>query len=123
MIRICLLMLAAFLSGQAIAAPTSPLIGVWVEVNGPGMARIEPCSGSVNMLCATGLDRRPAGRLVETGLVLSQVRPDGAARWRGTYHDGTRKLPATLRLTSPQKVQMRVCLFVICQTATYARTK
>ena len=111
----------AFAAGQAHAAPPSPLIGVWIEVNGPGMARIAPCARTVDALCATGLARRSQGAPAETGIVLSDVRPAPGDRWRGLYHQGKQRLPATLRLTDPDRVEMKVCLLLFCQSATYAR--
>jgi uncharacterized protein (DUF2147 family) len=123
MLRTCLIAFASFWAGQASAAPVSPLLGVWAEVNGPGMARLAPCPRSAELVCATGLSRNSAGKVTEKGLVLTDVRLEGANRWRGTYHDGSRKLPATLRMAGPNQVQMKVCLLVICQTATYARAR
>jgi uncharacterized protein (DUF2147 family) len=117
---IALLVLCAV---KAHAAAPSPLIGTWSEVGGPGMARIATCPGASSALCATGLSRNKAGQIVETGLVLTNVQPDGTNRWRGSYLDGSRKLPATIRLINPQKVTMKVCVLVICQTATYQRVK
>jgi uncharacterized protein (DUF2147 family) len=118
MFRTLCIAAACFFAGQATAAPPSPLVGVWVEVNGPGMARIAPCADAPDRLCAMGLARRTGA---ETGLVMTGISADGANRWRGTYHDGNRKLPATLRLPQANRVDMKVCLFVICQTAHYAR--
>lgn len=108
--------------GEATAAPKSPLIGVWGEVNGSGTARIQPCAYNQN-LCAIGLSRRAAAPPIETGIVLSAIRPAGQNRWRGTYHDGKRKLPASLRLTSHNRVEMKVCIAFLCQTATYNRQR
>ncbi len=101
----------------------SPLVGTWTEINGPGAARIEPCGNLPGRLCATGLARRANGQpgRVDDGIVLSDIAVDGPNRWRGTYHDGKRLLPATLRLMSPRVVEMKVCIFMFCQTAHYAR--
>lgn len=123
MLKNILIALLVFFAVNAQAGTISPLIGTWNEVNGPGMARINSCAVAKSTLCATGLGRNASGQIVDTGLVLTDVRPDGVNRWRGTYHEGKRKLPATLRLVSPQQVTMKVCLLVICQTATYARVK
>lgn len=123
MLRIFVFMLAAYLAGRADAAPQSPLSGVWVEVNGPGKARIGPCPQTPDRLCAFGLDRSVADRPVETGLVMSDVRPSGTGRWKGSYHDGTRRLPATLQLVSAREVRMKVCLLMLCQSATYVRAE
>lgn len=125
MMTTLLVALAAIVGGQptaAAAAKVSPLAGTWSEVKGPGLARIGPCPDAPTLLCAMGLDRRAPGR-PETGLVLTGIRPSGPAKWRGTYHDGSRRLPATIRFSGPQQVEMKVCLVVICQTATYARVK
>jgi uncharacterized protein (DUF2147 family) len=116
-----LLLVCAFKSHAA--GPVSPLVGTWTEVDGPGIARIGPCPGTPAMLCATGLARKKAGGMAETGIVLSEVRPDGANRWRGTYHNGKQKLPATLSMARPGEVSMRVCILVLCQTAVYKRGK
>jgi uncharacterized protein (DUF2147 family) len=100
----------------------SPLLGIWIEDNGPGAARIAPCTEAPQRLCATGYDRLPNGKIGRKGaVVLRDLQPDGKNRWRGTYLDGDRKLPATVRLVANGKVTMRVCLLVLCQTATYAR--
>jgi uncharacterized protein (DUF2147 family) len=101
----------------------APLLGVWIEVNGPGAARIEPCKGMPERLCAVGLARRTNGQagLADDGIVLSDLKLDGPNSWRGRYHDGKRLLPATVRFMSPQVVEMKVCVFVICQSARYAR--
>lgn len=121
MLKTITLLAAAFLAGKAFAAPASPLVGVWVEINGPGMARIAPCATLPDRLCAIGLARKAGASPVETGLVLSDIRAAGSNRWRGSYHDGNRTLPATLRIVGPQRVEMKVCLFVLCQTASYQR--
>lgn len=117
-----MLMTAALTEAGAMATP-SPLLGTWTEINGPGAARIEPCNKKPGLLCATGLARRAKGQpgQVETGLVLSDVTLEGPNLWRGTYHDGKRLLPATLRLMSPRVVEMKVCILMFCQTAKYAR--
>jgi uncharacterized protein (DUF2147 family) len=114
--------IAAFISGQAFATPASPLLGVWVEVNGPGLARIAPCSATPARLCATGLARQSGGAPIDTVLVMTDIRPDGANRWRGIYHDNSRKLSATLRFVHDNRVEMKVCLFILCQTASYQRS-
>ena len=112
---------AAALATQALPPPSSPLIGVWIEVSGPGIARIAPCPDRADQLCATGLARRPGQPMAETGLVMSGIKAAGQNRWRGTYHHGRQTLPATLRLTGGNQVQMKVCLFLLCQSASYAR--
>ncbi|MBY0285187.1 MAG: DUF2147 domain-containing protein [Sphingomonas sp.] len=118
-----LMLMTAVLSEAGTMTNPSPLLGTWTEIDGPGAARIEPCSKTPGRLCATGLARRAKGQpgQVETGLVLSDVTLDGPNRWRGTYHDGKRQLPATLRLMSPRVVEMKVCILMFCQTARYAR--
>jgi len=118
-----LMLMTAMLSEAGAMPNPSPLLGTWTEINGPGAARIEPCRTTPDRLCATGLARRPNGQpgQTETGLVLSDVTLDGPNRWRGTYHDGKRLLPATLRLMSPRVVEMKVCILMFCQTAQYAR--
>jgi uncharacterized protein (DUF2147 family) len=120
MLKRIILLATAFVAGQAVATPTSPLIGMWVEVNGTGMARIGPCSTSVDRLCATGIARR-SGTLLETGLVMSDIRTSGANRWRGTYLDNGRSLPATLKRVGERHIELKVCIFVLCQSATYER--
>lgn len=118
-----LMLMTAMLSEAGAMPNPSPLLGTWTEINGPGAARIEPCRTTPGRLCATGLARRANGQpgQVETGLVLSDVTLEGPNRWRGTYHDGKRLLPATLRLMSPRVVEMKVCILMFCQTAQYAR--
>lgn len=118
----CLLAVAFFV-GQATAAPSSPLIGLWLEVGGTGAARIEPCANNRKQLCAMGLSRRSGAAPIETGIALSAIQPSGENRWRGAYHDGTRKLPATLRMANANRVEMKVCILVLCQTATYTRQR
>lgn len=118
-----LMLMTAMLSDAATVTNPSPLLGTWTEINGPGAARIEPCAKVPGRLCAIGLARRANGQpgRVDTGIVLSDVTLDGPNRWRGTYHDGKRMLPATLRLMSPRVVEMKVCILLFCQTARYAR--
>lgn len=123
MFRLCLILVLMLIDAKADAATPSPLLGTWREVGGPGMARIEHCKKTQGALCATGLDGGGSGQIVETGLVLSDIRPNGTDRWKGTYHDGKRKLPAKLSLIDPGKVKMRVCMLMLCQTAVYTRTK
>lgn len=118
----CLLAIAFFF-GKATAAPSSPLIGLWLEVDGPGIARIEPCANNRKQLCAMGLSRRSGAVAIETGIALSAIQPTGENRWRGSYHDGKRKLPATLRMANANRVEMKVCILVLCQTATYTRQR
>lgn len=119
-----LLLLTAALTDPATLPNPSPLLGTWTEINGPGAARIEPCKQTAGRLCATGLARRPNGQpgRVDAGIVLSDLALDGPNRWRGTYHDGKRLLPATVRLVSPRVVEMKVCILMFCQTARYARS-
>lgn len=120
MFRPIALVAAVLVASQALASPASPLVGVWIEVDGPGKARIAPCADAADRLCAIGLAQR-AGTTVETGLVLSNIREAGISRWQGTYHDNKRHLPATLRLLDQRRVEMKVCVFILCQTATYTR--
>ncbi|OYY89976.1 MAG: hypothetical protein B7Y45_09650 [Sphingomonas sp. 28-66-16] len=117
------MLMTAALSDAVPMTSHSPLLGIWTEINGPGAARIEPCNQGPARLCATGLARRANGQpgRVDDGIVLSDITLDGPNRWRGTYHDGKRLLPATLRLMSPRVVEMKVCILVFCQTARYAR--
>jgi uncharacterized protein (DUF2147 family) len=121
MFRNFLIVIVLIIAFKAKAATPSPLVGTWTEVGGPGMARIAPCTGTPGMLCAMGLARKKSGGLAETGIVLSEVRPDGANRWRGTYHNGKQKLPATLNQTRAGEVSMKVCMLMLCQTAIYRR--
>jgi uncharacterized protein (DUF2147 family) len=73
-------------------------------------------------LCATGYDRNADGSVGrKRGIVLRDLKADGKNRWRGTYLDGSRKLPATVTLTANGKVTMRVCLLMFCQSVTYTR--
>lgn len=119
-----LVVLAAALTAVAPMPERSPLVGVWIEVNGPGAARIEPCRQLQDRLCAIGMAPRSNGQtgMVDDGIVLSDLKLDGVNRWRGSYHDGNRLLPATVRFMSPQVVEMKVCVFVICQSVRYARS-
>jgi len=119
------LLALAGLADHALASTDSPLIGVWSEINGPGAARIAPCAANPDKLCAIGLARRSDGHAgrVDTGVVLSDITVSGSNRWRGTYHDGKRQLPATLQLAAPRIVEMKVCLFLFCKTARYARDR
>jgi uncharacterized protein (DUF2147 family) len=104
------------------AARASPLLGMWTENGGPGAARIAACGSATEPLCATGYDRLPDGSVGrKRAIVLRDLKPDGKNRWRGTYLDGNRKLPATVKLVAKGKVSMRVCLLILCQTVTYTR--
>jgi uncharacterized protein (DUF2147 family) len=115
------LLAAAFVAGLASANPSSPLLGVWIEMNGPGVARIDHCPDNPGRLCAVGLARGADGSHEPTGPVLEGIRPDGANRWRATYLDGGRRFPATLRLTGEHRVEMRVCILVLCERVTFTR--
>ncbi|MEI6644111.1 MAG: hypothetical protein WCL10_18990 [Novosphingobium sp.] len=117
-----MLMTAALAEALPLTAH-SPLVGVWTEIDGPGAARIVPCAQTTGQLCAIGLARRANGQpgRVETGIVLSGLTLIESNRWRGTYHDGGRQLPATLRLMSPRVVEMKVCILLFCQSARYGR--
>ena len=123
MLRLSLLLLLLLCAAKSHAVVPSPLVGTWTEVGGSGMARIGACAQTPAALCATGLGRNAAGQVVETGIVLSNVRPNGANRWRGTYHHGKQRLSATLNLMGAGKVRMKVCMLLLCQTAIYARSK
>jgi uncharacterized protein (DUF2147 family) len=118
-----LLLMTAALAEAAPHAASSPLLGVWTEIDGPGAARIVPCAQRTGQLCAIGLAPQANGRpeRAESGIVLSDLTPIGGNRWRGTYHDGGRRLPATLRLMSPRVVEMKVCILLFCQSARYRR--
>jgi uncharacterized protein (DUF2147 family) len=121
MMKYLALLAASFVAGHAAAGTPASLLGVWVEVNGPGAAMIAPCPDQSGQLCAIGLDRsnlKPPG---QAQVVLSGLEPAGAGRWQGRYHDGGRKLPATLRLTGEDSVIMKVCIFIVCQSASYVR--
>jgi uncharacterized protein (DUF2147 family) len=111
------------LATAASAAAPSPLDGVWSEINGPGAARIAPCSRQGQAMCATALRRAAGGAPVASDghLVLRSVVPDGNNRWKGTYIDGSRALPATLRFAARDVVEMKVCILFICQSARYRR--
>lgn len=121
MIRLLALIAAGFIAGRASAATPTSLIGVWVEVNGPGAAMIGPCADQPGRLCAIGLDRRDMKPAAPAEVVLSGLEPAGPGRWQGRYHDGSRRLPATVRLTGENAVTMKVCIFVVCQSASYVR--
>jgi uncharacterized protein (DUF2147 family) len=122
MFRNCLIVILLIFAFKANAAAPSPL-GMWTEVSGSGMARIAECKKPAGALCAMGLARDRVGQIVETGIVLSDIRPDGRNRWKGTYHHGRQKLAATLSMVDQRQVKMRVCMLVMCQTALYARAK
>lgn len=121
MIRLLALIAAAFIAGRASAATPTTLIGVWVEVNGPGAAMIGACADQSGRLCAIGLDRGNLRPAAPAELVLSGLEPAGPGRWRGRFHDGSRRLPATLRQTGENAVTMKVCIFIVCQSASYVR--
>jgi uncharacterized protein (DUF2147 family) len=123
MIRNCLVATMLTVASTANAKASSPLVGTWSEVDGRGMARIDSCETQKSALCATGLSRNRAGQIVEVGLVVSDIRPDGKNRWSGTYHQGKRRLPATIYLIDGRQVKLTVCIAMICQTANYTRTK
>jgi len=118
-----LMLMTAALAEAAPPTALSPLLGTWTEIDGPGAARIVPCTQHTQELCAIGLARRANGESgrAETGIVLSDLTPIGSNRWRGLYHDGGRRLPATLRLMSPRVVEMKVCILLFCQSAHYGR--
>jgi len=117
------MLMTAALADAAPQTALSPLLGVWTEIDGPGAARIVPCAQSTGQLCAIGLARRANGQpgRVDSGIVLSGLTPLGGNRWRGIYHDGSRRMPATLRLMSPRVVEMKVCILLFCQSARYGR--
>lgn len=111
------------LATAASAATPSPLDGVWSEIDGPGAARIAPCPNQPLAMCATALRKKAGSAPVASDghVVLKAVVPDGTNRWKGTYMDGTRALPATLRFAARDVVEMKVCILFICQSARYRR--
>lgn len=123
LINAMLMMMPLLLATAPVAQALSPLIGTWTEINGPGAARIAACAKAPDRFCAVGLARRTSdgAARVETGTVLSDVAVTGLNQWRGTYHDGKRLLPATLRMIDRDVVEMKVCIFVLCQSARYRR--
>lgn len=121
MMKYLALLAASFLAGHAASGTPATLVGVWVEVNGPGAAMIGPCPDQPRQLCAIGLDRRDLKPAAAAKVVLSGLEANGAGRWQGRYHDGSRTLPATLRLTGENNVTMKVCIFIVCQSASYVR--
>jgi hypothetical protein len=65
MIKTLALLAASFVAGHAASGTPASLVGVWVEVNGPGAALIAPCPDQSGQLCAIGLDRsnlKPPGQ-------------------------------------------------------------
>ncbi len=112
----------ALFATTAHANPPSPLIGLWLEINGPGVAVIGPCPNGADRLCAMGMKPRNGVPRTETGLVLTNVTASGSNRWSGNYRDGKRELPATLKFVTRDVVEMKVCIFILCQTARYTRS-
>lgn len=111
------------LAAATATTPASPLDGVWSEIDGPGAARIASCGPQRQAMCATAMRKKAGGAPVPADgrLVLKAVVPSGNNRWSGTYIDGSRALPATLRFASRDVVEMRVCIMFFCQTARYRR--
>jgi uncharacterized protein (DUF2147 family) len=111
------------LAAAASATSPSPLDGVWSEIDGPGAARIAPCPNQSQTMCAFALRKKAGSAPVASDghAVLKAVVPDGNNRWKGTYIDGSRALPATLRFAARDVVEMKVCILFICQSARYRR--
>ncbi len=116
-------LLSLALAGAA-AADTAGLHGVWTASDGSGAARIAPCADRPERLCATVIADTPEpGAPSSVGaVVLSNLAPAGAGRWRGLYHDGEQTLPVTLRARGADRIEMRVCVGVFCASEHYRRT-
>jgi uncharacterized protein (DUF2147 family) len=99
------------------------LEGTWAEIDGPGAARLMPCPGQPETICGYALARAGDGGISTKlgGRVLEAIAPAGSSRWKGRYVDDGRNLPATLTLKAADRVDMKVCLAIVCQTARYRR--
>jgi len=118
------LIAASLMASAAWAQDRSQLLGDWRSPDGTTVARVAPCASGAS-LCATVIaDGAPRGARSSVGRVMVRdIRP-AAGGWRGAYGSAADSLPAEIRLTAPDRLQMRVCADVIlCQTARYQRVR
>lgn len=117
--RLIVLILVLWMSGgtptasaqSAPAASPSPIEGLWRASDGSASARIAICQDNQAALCATASGR----------VVVSNLRQVSAKLWRGSYHDGNDRLPATVELRNRDLAAMTACKWILCQTVTYRR--
>lgn len=117
-------LLALVAANSAFAAEPAGLRGVWSAADGSARVRIAPCAATPERLCATVIADKPdPGERSAVGEIgMSDIIQDGANRWRGQYHHGAQRLPATLRLRG-DRIDMRVCVGLFCSTDQYLRAE
>lgn len=117
------LLSALAFSGVALAQTAPSLSGLWAAADGTGSARLAPCAGDLNLMCATVVSDVPEpGQPSAVGqIVLRDLAPTGSGRWRGQYQNGSELLPATVRLRGKDSVEFKVCVAMFCSTERYNR--
>jgi uncharacterized protein (DUF2147 family) len=97
--------------------------GVWQSTGGTAKVRIAPCPDAPVRLCAVVIADKPEpGERSAVGAVgMSDIVADGPRRWKGQYFNGDQRLPATLRMRAPDRIDMRVCVGLFCSTEQYKR--
>lgn len=115
--------LASTFAVSAIASEPPGLRGTWSAADGSAKVRIAPCPGADDRLCAIVIADKPepGARSAVGEIGMSGIVPSGANRWRGQYHNGDQRLPATLRLRGADAIDMRVCVGLFCSTEQYRR--
>lgn len=112
-------------TASAFASEASDLRGTWTSADGAATVRIAACPTAADRLCAVVVADKPEpGERSAVGEIgMSGIVADGQDRWRGQYHNGDQKLPATLRMRGADRIDMRVCVGLFCSTDQYRRAR
>jgi len=108
---------------SAFADEAADVRGLWRSADGSAKVRIAPCADAPVRLCAVVIADKPEpGERSAVGVVgMSDIVADGPKRWKGQYQNGDQRLPATLRMRAPDRIDMRVCVGLFCSTEQYVR--
>jgi uncharacterized protein (DUF2147 family) len=110
---------------SAFASEASDLRGTWTTADGAATVRIAACPNAADRLCAVviGDKPEPGARSAVGEIGMSEIVPNGQNRWRGQYHNGEQKLPATLRMRGADRIDLRVCVGIFCSTDQFLRAR
>lgn len=110
---------------SAFASEATDLRGTWTAADGAATVRIAACPNAADRLCAVVIDDKPepGARSAVGEIGMSGIVADGQNRWRGQYHNGDQKLPATLRMRGADRIDMRVCVGLFCSSEQYLRAR
>jgi len=120
---IAIALVASTVAMSAVASEAPNLRGNWTAADGAATVRIDACKSASDRLCAVVIADKPdadaPSAVGEIG--MSDIVADGPNRWRGQYHNGAQRLPATLRMRGADRIDMRVCVGLFCSTEQYRR--